>query len=1038
MMTFACSHCLAGFALVLLLSACQTSPTQQQPKQAVSRPAAAVTMTANDAAANAVEAVLALNRADRDDEALALAQRHLAEGEARWGAGSLELAADLNTLAEQYRRRAEHALAEPYYQRLIALLEAAGPAEEASLAVAYANLGVNYRQAGNYVQAQRYLRDSLQLRQRLLPAGDPGLAMSYANLGALALQRGRFDEAEHDLGKAAQGLQAAPAYRASYLAVLGNLAALYRRSGDYDKAELYFKRLLEAAPSTASGTRRERIAALNGLGDLYRLLSDLERAEAVLQEALSLSNDTATDAALKAETLNNLAVLYQQSCRYPPAQQALQTSLTLLAGRYGLGHEKTLAVKQNLGLAQYRAGRLDDARSTLQTVLASHQRHRHNPLTMASTLNALAGVEWARGESASVRELLDDAIRLRRAWLPDPHPDLATSLGNLAIYHAGIGQSGQSLALFEQANAMDGGVLEYIAGFASEEQKRRYLGQKSRHLFAYLSLVTDTMQRHPQSVRAALDIWLQRKGMLLEIQRRYREALVYRDASDAVLLMQDLAQKRAELMAALSTGEMPRSDADSARLSQLESAIDALENRLTVVSPSYAEQVTLARATADLVASRLPAQSVLVEFVKFDRFAFAERDPRARWQDSEYWAFLLFPDGETRLIELGDARRLDQAIADLQLGIAQDLEAYGQYSTDLRQAEKPAHALYKRVFAPLERVFRPGTKTVFIAPDGQFNVIPFEILINDNQRFLVQDYRFAYLSSGRDLLRKPLSASATGASKGLIVGAPTYDLDPKQRTAVLTRLGLTQTRGVVRRLPRDLDAAGLHFLPLDSTLIEARRIAKVLGQEKVGVYTQQNAVEDLFYQLQQPRFLHVATHGFFLPDQSPAPANACAARQRSNLAGNPLLRAGLAFTGANYAMSSGINAQDGILTAEEVLGLDLRQTELVVLSACETGLGEVLDGEGVYGLRRAFVAAGAGGLVMSLWSVADEETADLMVALYQAMQKPGQSPGEAMHQAQLQMIDATRKNYGYPPLLLWGAFIYQGGAVNAATVGDAR
>ena len=181
-----------------------------------------------------------------------------------------------------------------------------------------------------------------------------------------------------------------------------------------------------------------------------------------------------------------------------------------------------------------------------------------------------------------------------------------------------------------------------------------------------------------------------------------------------------------------------------------------------------------------------------------------------------------------------------------------------------------------------------------------------------------------------------------------------------------------------------------------------------------------------------PRILHLATHGFFLQDEeidlggemrglTVVPKEKPAPGKRYE---NPLVRSGLAFAGANKA--SEITAgDDGILTALEITGMDLYGTELVVLSACDTGVGEIKTGEGVFGLRRAFALAGAKNLLMSLWPVSDEITANQMKSFYQNLQKL--PPAEALRQAQLETIKELKSKEGFASPALWAPFILQGG-----------
>jgi CHAT domain-containing protein len=211
-------------------------------------------------------------------------------------------------------------------------------------------------------------------------------------------------------------------------------------------------------------------------------------------------------------------------------------------------------------------------------------------------------------------------------------------------------------------------------------------------------------------------------------------------------------------------------------------------------------------------------------------------------------------------------------------------------------------------------------------------------------------------------------------------------------------------------------------------------IEKILDAENVKVYLGDQVLEEVLRQDPAPSTLHLATHGFFLTDLVVRPpqdrnaltsVNDIAAGTRGIQILNPLLRSGLALAGANRSASDG-RREDGILTAEKVLGMQLKGTDLVVLSACETGLGEVKIGEGVFGLRRAFNQAGAGALVMSMWGVPDLETKELMVRFYEYLKAGRYDGAECLRQAMLDEKQVVKKRYNHPSPLFWGAFVYLG------------
>jgi CHAT domain-containing protein len=317
---------------------------------------------------------------------------------------------------------------------------------------------------------------------------------------------------------------------------------------------------------------------------------------------------------------------------------------------------------------------------------------------------------------------------------------------------------------------------------------------------------------------------------------------------------------------------------------------------------------------------------------------------------------------------------------------------------------------------------------VFIAPDSEVNLVPFGALLDAKGKLYLQKYAFTYLSSGRDLLR-------LGSSRPLSPGKPLLFANPRygERGG-----GSTAPRPGGRGIPAE-DFLKMRFPPLPGTQAEAVAIAKIVpGLE---MKTDDQATESAIKAVQSPSVLHIATHGFFLspvpivtslgtrgleldPEAPPPPAGggakaAGAPRRHVGAMDNPMLRSGLAFAGAN-ALKSG--DEDGILTALEASTLDLDGTDLVVLSACETGVGEVERGQGVFSLRRALVEAGAATQVMSLWEVDDDATKLLMSGYYEKLFKKGKGRTEALREVQLAM--AERKDVAHP--FFWAAFIVSG------------
>jgi CHAT domain-containing protein len=268
----------------------------------------------------------------------------------------------------------------------------------------------------------------------------------------------------------------------------------------------------------------------------------------------------------------------------------------------------------------------------------------------------------------------------------------------------------------------------------------------------------------------------------------------------------------------------------------------------------------------------------------------------------------------------------------------------------------------------------------------------------------------------------------------LVLADPDFDLVPRRDRGVTLQVrGLLPEEG----LPR--------FTRLPGTAVEARAIAPLLerlSKDKAEVRTGKEALEQAFKAARRPRVVVLSTHGYFLEDQADvaAPRGSDFASRGLKLVAsdlppprgqavkaleNPLLRCGLALAGANQRDKAPEGAEDGILTGLEIVGTDLRCTELVVLSACETGLGQVRNGEGVAGLRQAFQLAGAQAVVATLWQIPDKETTQLMKAFFQNLaQKKGKA--EALRLAQLEMIKQWRKKHQAAHPFYWAAFTLTG------------
>jgi CHAT domain-containing protein len=502
-------------------------------------------------------------------------------------------------------------------------------------------------------------------------------------------------------------------------------------------------------------------------------------------------------------------------------------------------------------------------------------------------------------------------------------------------------------------------------------------------------------------------------------------------------LFDQLAEARSRL-AALTLKESGADTPETykARLKPLEDKVDELESTLSARSPDFSAQAR--PVTLPAVQSALPAGAALIEFA-----VYTPQDLRNEKNKlpPRYLAYLLAAQGRPKWVDLGEAAPIDRAIA-----------SWRQALRDPRRADvkRLARVVDEKVMRPalaLAQSDGGAPRRLLIAPDGQLNLIPFAALVDRQGRYQVEHYSISYLMSGRDLLRSPVSRP--GEQFAVVVADPDYDAIGDAVEARSQDIGLPPASfgawrikipGVAARnrdvgLPAgppqsagsNVSLAKIYFPPLKGTAGEARALKAILP--RATMFTRQKATESALKQLHSPGILHIATHGFFLRDQEIRliggrdlivdTAQSVALSNRP--IENPLLRSGLALAGANLRLGHDDQGDDGVLTALEVAGLDLFGTKLVALSACDTGVGEVKNGEGVFGLRRALSLAGSETQVISLWPVSDLGARDFMIGYYKALQR-GDGRGDGLRHVQLEMLKGKGRRHPF----YWASFIQSG------------
>lgn len=912
-----------------------------------------------------------------------LNERALTIFEEVYGQEHYAIAATLNNLALLSVENGAFAKAEDLYNRALVIDQKAFGQENREVATVLSNLALLYRETGDYAKAETLHKRALAIREKVLGAQHPEVANSMNCLGEL-----------------------------------------YQSTDEYAKAELFFQRALAIRENVLGPEHPDTATTLHDLAWIYAVTGDYAKAEQKFQRALAIQKAFGPSSLAVATSLTSLASLYAKNGMYAKAEESLKLALGIRERLLGTMHPYVASVLISLANLYVVTGSYSRAELVYQRALMIDETAlgTEHPYT-ATTLRHLAFVYVIMCNYEKAEPLLQRALTIDEKVFGAQGLSTAYDLDTIAKLYEATGDYDRALTLLLRvADIQEHNIALFLAA-GSEQRKQFFLNTQLDSAFSPVSLSARMATTNPLAAQLALTTILRRKGRALDAMTEQIGILRERATREDISLLDQLASVR-ERLANLAMGHylnLPLLERQK-EIQRLEAETERLENE---ISRSTELRAVTQPVTLDGVQQALPADAALVEF-----FSYLPYDPkRGRFYPAHYVAYVLHHTDVPRFVDLGDAAAIDTEVGNFRNAL-QTPE-----SLDIKGAGR---AMDERVMRPI-RSLLGQTRHLFLSPDGGLNLIPFGALVDEYGNYLIEGYRITYLTSGRDLLR--LGRGAKSRGRPVLLANPLYDLTVT--TGHRSRLAAMQSRNYLEY--RTIDFASLRYKPLPGTAEEVVAINRLIPDALM--LTGSQATEAAIKSVRGPRILHLATHGFFLSSRQREPIPL--ARQLlpaqdlprdGPMTENPLLYSGLIFTGVNQRQSG--TGEDGVLTALEVAALDLWGTKLVVLSACETGLGDVKNGEGVSGLRRALVLAGSEAQVMSLWKVSDTATRDLMTHYYTRLQKT-EGRTEALRQVQLAMLQgqlsgadggqrdtsdtkekSAPKSYRHP--YYWAAFIQSG------------
>ncbi len=711
--------------------------------------------------------------------------------------------------------------------------------------------------------------------------------------------------------------------------------------------------------------------------------------------------------------ISNKALLYNEIGQYKQAKSAIEKAIKIAKDELREKGRDNVSFRINKGLIYYSSGDYQQAEDIFNEILVlKRKRMAKNQTDYANVENYLASVLIASGKVSQVPDLLNDALRIfeqkysvshpayiktkhnlgkyyisagdftkaasilgevNNSYLQnfgEYHPSYLSSLEDIAVTSWKLGSYKTATTQFEQVITTNLELVEKYFGAMSEHEKGQYWAKVRPSILKFYAYAVERGSDEPQLLTKMYDIHLKTKGILLSASTKIREELLKSDDEVLKNTFAEWTKTKEDLLLfyTYSKSQLVEQDID---IESIESKANQLEKELSRLSASFSQSNKLPTATMAQVKSKLGESDAAIEIIGYPAF------DRSFTQQKKY-AFLIVDRKNThpRLVLLDNGNDLDQRYANAYRNTIkhkmEDQHSYGQY--------------WKPIDDKLANI-----KNIYLSLGGIYSQINIGALKRPDNTYVSDVLNIQLYSSTRDLLATPKTISRN--KNAAFFGYPDYG-----------------SQGLLQALP--------------GTKIEIDAISKITRAKgySTKTYMQKEASESNFKKISSPTILHIATHGFFLKERE-STGEKVFGIEVNQAKDNPLLRSGLMLADAEQTMDTSdtqatevSSTNNGVLTAYEVLSLDLKNTDLVVLSACETGLGEIRSGEGVYGLQRAFQIAGAGSVIMSLWKVSDEATKKLMTTFYSRWMG-GMQKEKAFFTAQKEL----RKDFPEP--YFWGAFI---------------
>ena len=874
------------------------------------------------------------------------------------------------------------------------------------------SLGFLYYNIDDFIRVIQYWKESAIIKKNVLGEDHPEYGVSLNNLGVVSRNMSDYESAAQYYLESKKIIEKTSGTNSpSYATALGNLGGLYFTIGDYEKAEQCYLETQILEEKLIGAEHPGYATTLNNLGVLYRNMGDHARTEQYYLRALQIREKVfGKEHSFYAASLSSLGILYNYMRDYDKAKIYYMEALELREKINGKSHPAYADCLNHLGFLYFNMK--DYAQSEVYYLEAMNIREKtlgKNHAEYANSLNNLGGLYERTGDFEKAESFFLEALSNSERLFGKEHPAYINILDNLYKFYITIKEYDKALLFKNEAFQLNKNQINRMFSFLSEQQREAYWNANALSFEISYSLSLF----YPVSESNALnyDNALFSKSLLLRTTNAVRDAIYSSGNQELIGQFEELNKLRRQI----SRLKQNRRNEELVKI--FEQQIEALDKSLTQNSAGFRDFQSDLVMNWQNVRGSLNQNEAAVEFVSFKIYD-------KNWTYTTQYAALILRPGEDspEWIPLCEESALAALFEPLK----------GMHPDDMAQLlyNENGSILYDTVWKPLEKELE-GINTVFYSPSGLLHKVSFNAIPIEGKR-LMDVYNLNLVSSTREVVSLRTRTSQTPAY-AVVYGGLDYDTDEENligasnavRSSASNNEASTTvyTRGFATAAVDTSDyqkkTGNIIWNYLPFTDIESRDILKTLNDNRIpaSLYSEEKGSKESFLALDGGKtgIIHLATHGFFNHDIQKNYEEQERTRQpgsRQIADEHPLRRSGLIMSGANTW------AENGVLTAEEVAGLNLLGAELVVLSACETALGEVDNSEGVFGLQRAFKLAGAQTLVMSLWEVDDTATSILMSSFYENWLS-GKSRQEAFRGAQKTLKADER----YASPFFWAAFV---------------